>query len=320
MLALAKSSLAPDVSPESIHFLRQKIEAEIRLFSETSDSHKTPVPALSMAIIKSPRPPAPYLYEPSLCVCVRGTKEVVIGEQSFTYDQNHFLLTCIGLPTLISVPKASPLAPYAALQIVLDLEMAGDIITQMGLYGTETERAEPGLAVRPLTASLLEPVYRLVSLVRTPQDIPILHEVFHREILYRLLTHPIGDRLRRIVQQGSQTNKISKAVSWLRQNYAKQVSIDELAEVAGMAASTLHRHFREVTTLSPLQYQKKLRLQEARHLMLVDGLDTITTAYTVGYESVTQFNREYRRLFGQPPARDTKALRESTGLVRAMHI
>jgi transcriptional regulator GlxA family with amidase domain len=198
--------------------------------------------------------------------------------------------------------------------------MAGESITQMGLHGTETELAEPGAAVRPLTLSLLEPVYRLVSLVRTPQDIPVLHEVFHREILSRLLTHPIGDRLRRIVQHGSQANRIVKAVSWLRQNYSKHISVHELAEVAGMAASTLHRHLREVTTLSPLQYQKKLRLQEARHLMLVDGLDTITTAYTVRYESVTQFNREYRRLIGQPPARDKKALRESTGLGRAVHI
>jgi AraC-like DNA-binding protein len=166
-----------------------------------------------------------------------------------------------------------------------------------------------GVAVGQVPAGLLKACSRLIELLDTPEDIPFLSHLIQREIIYRILRTPQGARLRTIATTGDLSNRTARAITWLRDNYTKRLHLEELAEIARMGVSTLHHQFRALTAMSPLQYQKQLRLQRARERMLMDGMDATSAAYEVGYESVSQFNREYRRLFGQPPMRDIKALR-----------
>lgn len=288
---------------------RFDVERTITRYLETRNLGATVVPGLSVARVTSPIPPTSYLFEPSLCATARGSKRVTLGDAGYVYDEAHFLLTAVGLPTIVEVPFASPQVPYTGLQLNLDLDLARQIIADVDLHGLDTARAEAGIATGPVTAALLDALARLVGLLDKPQDIPILNGLIHREILYRVVTGPAGGRLRQIVRIGSQSNRVAKAVAWLRTNFTRRLRIEQLAEETGMSVSTLHHHFREVTTMSPLQYQKHLRLHEARRLMLTEDVDAGTAALRVGYESVTQFNREYRRLFGTPPSRDMKLLR-----------
>jgi AraC-like DNA-binding protein len=290
---------------------RALIEATIARYVESKDQGATVVPHLSVARFTSAIAPTSYLFEPSLCISARGSKRVLLGDATYVYDEAHFLLTAIGLPTIVEVRDASPRTPYTALQMTLALDMARQMIADIDLHGPDTVRAHAAIATGPVTLALLDAVARLVALLDKPQDIPILNGLIHREILYRVLTGSAGDRLRQIVRIGSQTNRIARAVSWLRANFARRLRIKELAEATGMGISTLHHHFRELTTMSPLQYQKHLRLHEARRLMLSDEIDAASAALRVGYESATQFNREYRRLFGAPPIRDVRTLRSA---------
>ncbi len=238
-----------------------------------------------------------------------ATSPAGLGETSYVYDEDHFLLTAVGLPTIIEVTNASEDAPYTALQLNLDLQAARQVIAEFDSFGLAQARSEPGIVTGPVDLELLDAVARLVRLLDAPRDIPMLHAMIHREIVYRILAGPAGERLRQIVQVGSQGGRIARAVERLRRDFSKRLSIEELAEETGMGVSTLHHHFREITTMSPLQFQKQLRLHEARRIMLTEDIDAASTAFRVGYESVTQFNREYRRLFGTPPVQDVKALR-----------
>ncbi|EOX6785749.1 AraC family transcriptional regulator N-terminal domain-containing protein [Pseudomonas aeruginosa] len=278
-------------------------------YRETHDNGATPVPGLAVGRATSPIPPTSYLFEPSLCISARGSKRVRLGEEDYVYDEDHFLLTAVGLPTIIEVPKASAAAPYAAIQIALDFGVAKQVIADIDVHGLSPQSTEAGIAVGPVDNELLSAVLRLVRLLERPTDIPILQGLIHREILYRVLMGPAGARLRQMVQIGTQSNRVAKAIDKLRRDFSKRLSVEELAKESGMGVSTLHHHFRELTTMSPLQFQKQLRLHEARRLMLSEDTDAGTAALRVGYESQSQFNREYRRLFGTPPARDIKVLR-----------
>jgi AraC-like DNA-binding protein len=168
-----------------------------------------------------------------------------------------------------------------------------------------------GMVQGEATVELLAPCCRMVQLLNTPQDVPFFGRLLHREIIYRLLQGPQGDRLRSVATLMDQNHRTAKAVNWLRENYEKTLNVDDLASITGMSRSTLHLHFRSLTAMSPLQFQKQLRLQAARQKMLAGALDAASAAFEVGYESPSQFNREYRRFFGQPPMRDIHALRAS---------
>jgi AraC-like DNA-binding protein len=306
MTKAAKSS-----SKQEIETIRLKLEEIIMDFTKKTTSLQTDIPFLNMASINTPLEPMALIYEPSLCICVRGQKNLTLGDEVLVYDQAHYLLTCISFPTPVSIPKASLKNPYAALQVKIDLEVARSVMAEMEMPATPIKPADSAVDIRPLDLALIESVYRLAKLSQNKKDIPVLAPLLQREILYRLLEGPSGDRLREIVQLGSQTNRVSKAVNWLRENYKKKVSIDELAKVAAMGVSTFHRHFQDLTTMSPIQYQKQLRLHEARRLMVFDGVDVSSAAVDVGYESVTQFGREYKRLFGVSPGMDKKQIIES---------
>ncbi len=286
----------------------RKLEQMIAQHVGVSDGGPTPVPGLAVTRLQLKGAPRCYFFEPSLCVAAQGAKRVALGDMTYRYDERTFLLTAVGLPTVVQIERASERAPYTSLQLNLDLDVARQVIADMHMHGHELVLEEAGMATAPMTEELLDAVSRLVGLLTRPEEIPILAAGIHREILYRLLVSPAGERLRQIVRLGTQSNRAAKAVAWLRQNYTRRLRIEHLAEETAMAVSTLHHHFKVVTSMSPLQFQKHLRLHEARRLMLADGLDAGVAALRVGYESVSQFNREYRRLFGAPPKRDVQAL------------
>ncbi|MET0312790.1 MAG: AraC family transcriptional regulator [Hansschlegelia sp.] len=286
----------------------RKLTAMIARHVAASTGEATPIPGLAVARLSSGGAPGSYLYEPSLCMIAQGAKRVVLGDVTYRYDERTFLLTAVGLPTIIQIERASEAAPYTSFQLHLDLDMARQLIAEMDVSGHEPVPTEAGMVTGPITPELFDAVLRLVGLLSRPEEIPILAPGIHREILYRLLLSPAGERLRQIVRLGTQSNRAAKAIGWLRQHFTRRLRIEDIAEQSGMAVSTLHHHFKAVTNMSPLQFQKHLRLHEARRLMLTENLDAGVAALQVGYESVTQFNREYRRLFGAPPKRDIQAL------------
>ncbi len=279
-----------------------------RLLDDRNDL-ETAIPGLALVRRTSVAPPDSYLYEPSLAMIVQGSKRVVLGDATYLYDESRFLLTAVNLPTITQVLKATPEEPYISTVLKLDLMAAKQMIADMDLADPDAGAAGAGMATGPATVALFSALARLVDLLETPKDIPILGGLVQRELLYRVLTSPAGARLRQIVRLGTQGNRIACAIDWLRDNYVRPLRVEELAEISGMGVSTLHHHFRLLTAMSPLQFQKHLRLHEARRLMLRDELDAGNASLRVGYESATQFNREYRRLFGAPPMRDVKALR-----------
>ena len=253
--------------------------------------------------------PTSLLFKPSISIIPRGRKRVVLGTTTYLYDESRFLLTALDLPTVVQVLDASFESPYSSALIKLNLPMANQIIGEMDVIEPKPVTLEPGIATGPATASLLNVVSRQIELLKHPEDIPFLAESLHRELLYRILRTDAAAYLREVVRLGTQGNNVARAVEWLRHNFQKPFRAEELASIAAMSVSTLQHQFRLVTSLTPLQYQKHLRLHHARHLLLTEGTDIATAADKVGYKSVTQFTREYRRLFNMPPARDIRSLR-----------
>jgi AraC-like DNA-binding protein len=250
-------------------------------------------------------------YEPSLTVFVQGRKRINLGGTVYFCDGSSFLLSSIDVPAESQIIEASEQVPLLSMFLRLDMPTVREVLSREDLPESETSVQSHGLAVGETTVGLLGACARLIDLLKTPEDIPFLSHLIQREIVYRILRTPQGERLRAIATAGDLSHRTARAIAWLRANYAKPLHMEELAAAARMGVSTLHHQFRALTAMSPLQYQKQLRLQTARQRMLMDGIDATSAAYDVGYESVSQFNREYSRLFGQPPIRDIKALRDS---------
>ena len=294
----------------SIQDLRAELASKIAWFIGSSAKLITQMPGVMLVRRTSPSAPCSGTYTPSVIVVAQGSKRVDLGRTTFVYDQSRFLLTSIDLPIVSQVVEASEAKPLLAMAIKLEMPMVRELLSQEEVRVRDAVSDSPAMVTGEVTAELLSACCRLVDLLATPQDIPYLSPLIQREIIYRLLRGREGARLRGIATSGDQSHRTARAISWIRDNYAKPVRVDDLAEIAGMGVSTLHHHFRVLTHMSPLQYQKQLRLQAARARMLIDCLDASTVAFEVGYESVSQFNREYSRFFGQPPMRDIKTLRE----------
>src|ERR1035438_4452135 len=248
-------------------------------------------------------------YEPSLVVFLQGQKRINVGKTTFICDGSNFLLTSVDLPVVSQVIAATEKEPILGLLLKLEMPAVREILSQQEFHLREESADARGLAVYLQSLELLDACPRLVDLLDTPQDIPFLCGLIQREIVFRLLRSPQGKHHRAIATLGEQSHRTAKAVEWLRMNYTKPLRVEELATMARMGVSTLHHQFRSLTAMSPLQYQKQLRLHVARERMLNQGLDAASAAFEVGYESASQFNREYSRFFGQPPIRDIKARR-----------
>ena len=291
--------------------MRAELARKIAAYAPTAGENPTAIPGLSL--YRRTKPTACYRasYEPSLTVFVQGRKRVNLGGHIYLCDGSSFLLSSIDVPAESQIVEASEQVPLLSMSLQLDMPTVREVISREELPEPEASVHSRGIAVGETTAGLLGACTRLIDLLETPEDIPYLGHLIQREIIYRILCTPQGERLRAIATTGDLSHRTARAIAWLRANLAKPLHIEELAGVARMGVSTLHHQFRALTAMSPLQYQKHLRLQAARQRMLMDGLDATSAAYEVGYESISQFSREYSRFFGQPPIRDIKALRES---------
>lgn len=278
--------------------------------TENGELHTTAVPGLSLFRRDEPTEPITgMMYEPSICLVAQGAKRVLLGDDTYVYDSHHYLITSVHLPTVVQITEASRSKPYLGLKLKLDLREISQLMVDSNLPQPRAQQSNRGMATGEMTLPLLTAFQRLLDLLAEQQDIPILAPVIQREIIYRLLVGDQGERLRQIASAGSQSNQIARTIDWLKNNYTQPLSIEDLAEHASMSTSTFHHHFRSITALSPLQYQKQLRLQEARRLMLAERMDAANAAFQVGYESPSQFSREYNRMFGAPPLRDITKLR-----------
>ncbi len=284
---------------------------------EADGIHATAIPRLFLIRASQPTEPLPTLYEPAVCVVAQGRKQVMLAGEVYFYDAEQYLVVSVDLPVVGQVIGATPADPYLCLRLDLDPGQLSALMMEAGQKATEEQRAgrlEPGLSVNPIEPRLLDAVVRLMRLLESPQDIAILAPLIEREILYRLLSGEYSERLRQIALADHRLLSVNRAISWLKRNYAEPFRIETIAREARMSASALHHHFKSVTAMSPLQYQKQLRLQEARRLMLGQALDAATAGQYVGYESPSQFSREYRRLFGAPPSRDIARLKSANAL------
>ncbi|EGR2693444.1 AraC family transcriptional regulator [Vibrio parahaemolyticus] len=294
-------------------FATQKLAKLIDRWTGDANQYDTPISGLRFSRWTTPTPPTSYTHNPSICLIAQGRKRVLLGEESFIYDANHFLISSVDLPIIANIIEASEEQPYLGLIMELDLTEISQLIVDSELAFTQSKEAQKGIAVGELSESLLDAFVRLAELLDEGQNIKILAPIIKREIFYRLLMSEQGTRLHQIVTAGSHSHQIAKAIDWLKNNFVKPLSVGDLASFTGMSKSSFYTHFRSMTSMTPLQFQKKLRLSEARRLMLTENLDTMAATFKVGYESPSQFSREYSRLFGAPPSKDIKSLRENLG-------
>jgi AraC-like DNA-binding protein len=292
--------------------LRMQLVSRVGALIGSAASLQTSIPGVTLYRYCAPTVPDPASYEPSLALVVQGRKRVSLSRTSFVYDASHFLLTSLDLPVTSQVIEASRELPYLCMRLKLDMEVVRELVGSKPGLAAQAHIKEPAMAIAETTAEFLDAFCRLLDLQQTPQDIDFMSGLIKREIIYRVLQSAEGQRLRSIATMGEHSQRTARAVEWIRDNYTKPLRVETLAELACMGVSTFHHHFRALTSMSPLQYQKQLRLHEARRRMLMDHIDAAHAAFEVGYESASQFNREYSRFFGQPPMRDVRALRVVT--------
>ncbi len=295
----------------------ENLRRSIARWTEKGEQQVTAVPGLSLFRRDEPTEPISGIYDPSICLVAQGAKRVLLGDDTYVYDAHHFLITSVHLPTIVQITEASPEKPYLGLRLKFDQRETLQLMADSNLPAPRAQQTSRAMATGEVDQPLVAAFLRLIELLADEKDIPILAPIIQREIIYRLLVGDQGARLRQIASAGSQSHQIARAIDWLKGNFAQPLRIEELAVEARMSTSTFHHHFRSMTALSPLQYQKQLRLQEARRLMLAEHLDAATAAFQVGYESPSQFSREYNRLFGAPPLRDISKLRQVSSTANA---
>jgi AraC-like DNA-binding protein len=294
---------------EQVTVLRSELARKVSKALGTEEKLVTVVPGLILHQRTTPTPPCALAYAPGLIVMAQGRKRIELGQKTFQHDESRYLLTSLDLPCIGQVIEASQERPALAFSLKLELPLVREIIMREDVPILDSPPNTPAMTTGEVTVELLDACCRLMDLLASPKDAPFLGGLIQREMIYRILQRPEGARLRAITTHGEQSHRIAQAIAWLQAHYEKSLKIEELAQIARMGVSTFHHHFRDMTAMSPVQYQKQLRLQAARSRMLTDDLDASTAALKVGYESVSQFNREYSRLFGQSPMRDIRSLR-----------
>jgi AraC-like DNA-binding protein len=305
LMDVRMAKLAPVYREE----LAERIASAVR-----TDGVVEPIEGLRLTRATTPTDRVHAVSRPCLCVIAQGTKEVFLGETMYRYDPEHYLLATIEVPLTGRVVNATREHPYLALRLELDPVLVGSVMVEAALPTPTSKDDAKAVVVSSLDSHLLDATMRLVRLLDSPNDSRVLLPLVKREVVYRLLTGEQGARLRHLPMQGGHANRIAKAVDRLRDDYNKPLRIENLAKELGMSSSGFHQHFKAVTDMSPLQFQKQLRLQEARRLMLGENLDAASAGYRVGYDDASHFSKDYKRLFGIPPASDAERLR---GMVAA---
>lgn len=285
----------------------KSLVSAVNRHSGADQSVDTAIPELNLSSFSAPTELTALVYEPCLCIIAQGAKEVRLVGESYRLGLGHFLLVSVDLPIEARVVEASSTCPYVGIRIALNPAVVAGLLAD-GTTVPTSGPSERALAVNPVQPQLLDAVTRLVSLLDSPQDVGPLAPLVLREITHRVLTGPQGLRLRQIALAGAPAYRIAMAIRWLREHLADPLRIESLANLVGMSPSAFHLHFKNVTAMTPLQYQKRMRLQEARSVMLGESLDAAEAAFRVGYESPSQFSREYRRMFGAPPRQDVAAV------------
>jgi len=274
----------------------------------------TSIPRLSAIKLSAPSEELVHaLHQPAVCIIAQGGKRVMLRDEVYTYDASRFLVFSTDLPISAQVTHAKFNAPYLCFRLDLDPAEVSELVLQLGPPAVPRAKTSRGLFLSKVTDGMLDAAIRLMRLLDSPEDAAMLAPLAARELVYRLLRSEQGERLAQVARTDSHASRVLRAVSWLKSNFAEPLKVDELARDCCMSTSSLHHHFRAVTSMSPLQYQKQLRLQEARRLLLSEGIEVSRAGYTVGYESASQFSREYSRLFGVPPSKDVSRLRDAGG-------
>jgi AraC-like DNA-binding protein len=283
----------------------------VRQFAPCDGLHDTAIPALQLIRASAPAQRLPAVYEPGVVVVIQGRKQATLGTEVLVYDALNYLVISVTMLPQGQIIEASPNKPYLCVRVNIDPREVAALVLEAG-RGRQTPVSADmgrGLNVARVSEPLLDAVLRLLRLLRNPQDAAVLAPMAVREIYYRVLTGELGPRLHALAVADGQAQRIVRAIDLLKRRYAEPIRIEEVAEAVHMSPSSLHQHFKQVTSMSPLQYQKHLRLHQARRLMLTDGLDAATAGHQVGYESPSQFSREYRRLFGAPPKAEIQVLK-----------
>lgn len=290
---------------ERIKELAELIERNVSV----DGTHDTSISGLRFVRTTQISEPVYSVYEPSLCVVAQGSKLVMLGEESYQYDSASYLTASVHLPITGQIIKTSLKNPYLCINLQLDMNQIFEVV-QSSNQVISNDSPGRGLVINQINDSLLEAVLRLTRLLETPQDIPILADGIKREIIYRILQNDQNDSLKHFALVGSQSQRIAKVIGVLNREFAQPLMVNELAKEARMSSSSFYSHFKEVTGMSPIQFQKQLRLQEARRLLLTENLEAAEAAFQVGYESPSHFSREYSRKFGLSPMKDIRRLRE----------
>jgi AraC-like DNA-binding protein len=278
---------------------------------------RTPIPRVQVRIGATTTAPLPTTFPPMVCFVLQGAKRMMVGEKSLVYRGHSYLIVSVDLPATGQVVEATADQPYLAIGLLLDPAVVAALLIDMPVPLREAPPAgDPaGFGISPLTPDLIDPLLRLMRLLDSPRDIAMLAPLVERELLYRVMLGPQGGMLRDVGLADSRLAQVRRAIEWMRRHFAQPLRIEKLAGHVGMSESTFHRHFKAVTTISPLQYHKQIRLQEARRRLLAEPNDVTRVAFAVGYESASQFNREYARQFGMPPGRDAARMREDHSMV-----
>lgn len=291
--------------------LREELAMMLERRTRVDGTHETAIPGLKLYRSSHPTEPAHFLYAPAVYAVVQGRKQVTLGEKTYVYDRSQYLAVPMELPVIGTVTEASAQQPYLCISLEIDPRDIAALIMETGLQVLREKATGQALYVSPLELALLDAFVRLVRLLDAPADISVVAPLIHREVTYRLLHSEQGGQLAQMAVGNGRLRRVSAAIAWIKEHYAEPMQIDALAKHVHMSPSGLHHHFKGVTGMSPVQYQKKLRLHQARHLLVVEGRSAEVVAHSVGYASASQFSREYARLFGLPPRRDAERVRDA---------
>ena len=294
-------------------FLREKL---IEKISELTKKQKVVnlFSNLTLSCRKETTEPRSYILPPSICIAVQGAKRLFLGDETYTYDIKYFLLTSIDLPVTTQIIEATEEKPYIGIVWKIDINTLFELIAEHNFF-IPTKKVSRGIVLGTVTPQILDAFRRLIELSNEPEHAPALLPIIHREILYGLLISEQGPRLLQIALVSNHGHHVSRAIDYLKEHFSESLNVKELASYVGMSVSSFYQHFKALTGMTPLQYQKKLRLNEARRLILTGSFDVTSTALQVGYESPSQFSREYKRLFGVSPSQDLKMFREKSSII-----